>query len=487
MSLSINPDGLRKLASWIAQVCSADQVEIEQFSQLDGGAIQQNWLVHALLIKNNEKQLKEFVLRTNAAATIAESRSREEEFRILQAAYQHGVSVPAPVAYCGDDAILGQGFSLVDKVDGLGFGPKVVKNAASSGVGEVITQQLAAEMAKIHDLDPAEFGLRSIGRSRRNHAQGELSDLRRWLDLHQICRPALEWGLRWAQRHMPEQLESVFIHRDFRTGNFLIHEDQLTAILDWEFSGFGDPMSDIGWFCAECWRFSRPDLEAGGLASRTTFYDAYEMASGRKIAHDAVKFWELVAHLRWAVIALQQGDRHLSGKEPSLAMAITSRIVDQLELIIMRMTGGNICQHAEDQRDLGCTNEIAPSTHPQRPHQSTGKDLLAIARASLSDSVLGELSSPNKLTALMVKNVLGIVEREHLYAGDRTRAEKALTECGDWSSDAELSEAIRAGKVDGEFEVAARITKLVAIRSEIFKPGFADPDELPAVPIGQQH
>ena len=42
--------------------------------------------------------------------------------------------------------------------------------------------------------------------------------------------------------------------------------------------------------------------------------------------------------LRWAVIALQQGDRHDSGAERSLHLALTGRIADTLEYRLLQMT-----------------------------------------------------------------------------------------------------------------------------------------------------
>jgi hypothetical protein len=38
-----------------------------------------------------------------------------------------------------------------------------------------------------------------------------------------------------------------------------------------------------------------------------------------------------MAHARWAVVALQQGERHVSGEEPSLALALTGRRIAELE------------------------------------------------------------------------------------------------------------------------------------------------------------
>src|SRR3546814_11493446 len=85
-------------------------------------------------------------------------------------------------------------------------------------------------------------------------------------------------------------------------------------------------MSDLGWFCAACWRYAHPELEAGGIAPREPFYRGYEAVSGRRVDPAAVAFWEVMAHLRWAVIALQQGERTLSGAEDSLELAMTGRL-----------------------------------------------------------------------------------------------------------------------------------------------------------------
>ena len=48
-------------------------------------------------------------------------------------------------------------------------------------------------------------------------------------------------------------------------------------------------------------------------------------------------YWEVAAHVRWAVIALQQAARHLSGEERSLELALTGRLVPELELEILNL------------------------------------------------------------------------------------------------------------------------------------------------------
>jgi aminoglycoside phosphotransferase (APT) family kinase protein len=110
--------------------------------------------------------------------------------------------------------------------------------------------------------------------------------------------------------------------------------------LDWEFAGWGDGAEDIGWFCAACWRFGNDELEAGGVATRGDFYRGYERESGTRVDPDAVHYWEVAAHVRWAAIALLQADRHLSGAESSLELALTSHLVPELEYEILALLGG---------------------------------------------------------------------------------------------------------------------------------------------------
>jgi hypothetical protein len=78
--------------------------------------------------------------------------------------------------------------------------------------------------------------------------------------------------------------------------------------------------------CARCWRFARPDLHVGGIARFEDFIPEYERVSGREVAPRDLNYWQVMAHLRWATIALQQVERHLAG-DTSLELALTGHII----------------------------------------------------------------------------------------------------------------------------------------------------------------
>ena len=319
------------LARWLGEALNSPEPSIASVERLSGGAIQENLLVRAIF----DTGPRDFVIRRDAGAAIAASKTRLQEFTILKVAAAAGVTVPEPIAFCEEPTIIGAPFALMARVDGAAFGPRIVKDMTLGGDRETLVARLGEELARIHSIKPPMPELAFLSPPPTNAALTEIATLRLHLDQLRATRPALEWGLRWAELHAPSACAPALTHRDFRTGNLMLDAAGLTGVLDWEFADWGDPMADLGWFCAECWRFGRADLEAGGLGSRDAFYRGYEAAGG--ILDDArVRYWEIVAHIRWAVIALQQGERHSSGREASLQHALTGRIAAELELFVMR-------------------------------------------------------------------------------------------------------------------------------------------------------
>lgn len=323
-----------RLDAWLAERLGAGAARVEAASQFWGGAIQENWGLDVVADGTRHS----LVLRRDAPATIPASRSRAEEHAILEGASQAGVRVPRPVGFCADTSVIGVPFAVVERVGGVGYGPKIVRDDRLGGDRASLGRDLGRQLAMIHAIMPEPALAAILGARPSDPVGAAIGTLRRWLDGMGLERPGLEWALRWAERNAPGPDEVTLTHQDFRTGNLMIDENGLTAILDWEFAALSDPMADLGWFCAECWRFSRPDLEGGGLCRREDFYAGYSERSARTIDPARVYWWEVMAHVRWAVIALQQGRRHDSGAERSLFLALTGRVADPVELIALRMT-----------------------------------------------------------------------------------------------------------------------------------------------------
>jgi aminoglycoside phosphotransferase (APT) family kinase protein len=339
------------LAAWLRTETGADDLRVTRLERLRGGAIQDNYLLEVDVRGGRWQGRHSWVLRTNARSRVNASESRASEYEVLRMAHAAGVRAPKPLLLCADPVVLGSEFFVMERLPGVAAGHRLTRDAALVPDPAALAYELGANLARIHAIrwSPPRSaangggsieGLRS-GRpraSRGNPALEAITSYRVWLDRLDGAYPTLEWGLRWCECHAPSTYDVTFVHRDYRTGNYLVADGRLAGVLDWEFAGWGDPREDLGWFTARCWRFAGRDFEAGGIAPLEPFVAGYASVAGHDISREDLDYWQTMAHLRWAIIALQQAQRHR--QERSLELALTGRIVDELEYEVLRLTQG---------------------------------------------------------------------------------------------------------------------------------------------------
>ena len=320
------------LAGWLKEAAGAGSLEILAMHKLSGGAIQENWGLKVAV----DGAAADWVLRTDAPSGVSTSHGRVEEFALLKAAHEAGVTVPEPLFLNADKALLGKPFYVMERVFGRAEGHILTRDPALQGEGgDRLVERLGRELARIHSIRPPRDDLGFLPLPDAPPALHRIATYRAYLDELPDPNPALEYALRWLELHAPDTPELVLCHCDFRTGNCMVDGGKLTGILDWEFASWSDPMEDVAWFCARCWRFGAWAREAGGIGSREALYRGYEAQSGLAIDRDIIAYWEVMAAVRWAVIALQQGERHLSGGEESLELALTGLRVPEMELDVL--------------------------------------------------------------------------------------------------------------------------------------------------------
>jgi len=315
-----------RLAAWLSEAAGAPVV-ILAHARLSGGAIQQNIALSVTLGGVAEA----WVLRTDNAATLAVSLGRGAEFALLQAAHAAGVMVAEPLFGCEDRSVIGAPFFVMRRVSGSAAGHGAAKRAAAMGGDAALAAEHGRQIARIHRIRPPRADLGFLGEPPADATAAFIARMRGRLDEAGTPRPPLEYGLRMMERQAPAPLPPVLCHNDFRTGNTMQDAGRITAVLDWEFAAWGDPHEDLGWFTARCWRFGQNHLEAGGIGPMEAFLAGYAAEAGWQPDPGRVRFWQLGATIRWAVIAADQAARHLSGQEPSLELALTGHMVPELE------------------------------------------------------------------------------------------------------------------------------------------------------------
>lgn len=334
------PDAHAAIAAFVSAQLGGQAVSIVESRRLSGGAIQENWLLTALL--GRDFQPRRWVLRTDAPSAVAVSMGRAQEFAVLGVAHKAGVAVPAPYWLCRDPAVIGRDFFIMQVLSGTAVGHRLVNDPAlPDGQRRALCRDLGLHLARLHRVAPGDAPtLDFLPPPAAHPALASIAQYRDFLDALGEHQPVLEWGLRWCEVHAPPPRPARLIHRDYRTGNYMVDDGRLTGILDWEFTGWGDPWEDIGWFTARCWRFGRTDRVAGGMGRLDDFLAGYAGLADRRPTDGELVFWQVMAHLRWAVVALQQARRHLSGQQRSLELALTGRMVPELEQEILALTGG---------------------------------------------------------------------------------------------------------------------------------------------------
>lgn len=319
------------LARWLESELHAPEVRVTRYERLPGGAIQDNFLLDIDVASGASRATHALVLRTDAPSAVAVSLTRAQEFAVLRVAHDAGVASPKPLFLCRDRNVIGREFFVMERLPGIAPGHRLTREAELVPDRDGLARALGANLAKIHAIRPPVAALDVLPAPSADPARATIAEYRAYLDGLEDAYPALESALRWCDVHAPSSQDVTLVHRDYRTGNYLVDAGRLTGVLDWEFAGFGDPREDLGWFTARCWRFAAPEREAGGIAALEPFLDGYESVAGWRITRADLDYWQLMAHLRWAIIALQQAQRHCAGGERSLELALTGRIVHELE------------------------------------------------------------------------------------------------------------------------------------------------------------
>lgn len=328
------------LEAYLAKAAGEESASIERVAKLSGGAIQENHALDVVYRSGCHVRNEKLVLRTDSPSGVAVSHSRANEFALLRAAHRAGVRVPEPFHLCEDRSVLGRPFFVMEYRPGVAAGHRLVKDDALVPDRAALARAIGRDMARLHTIEPGSDELAFLRVPETSPALEFVDQYRRHLDALPEPAPAYELGLRWCERNAPPTDRVTLVHRDYRTGNYLVHEGELSAVLDWEFAGFGDPVEDVGWFFAKCWRFGRDDRRAGGIGPAEAFLEGYREVSGIELDPRAIHFWEVVAHLRWGIIAMQQAERHLSRQQPSLELALTGRIPSEVARTMLALVKG---------------------------------------------------------------------------------------------------------------------------------------------------
>ncbi len=312
-------------------------VEIAAVLALSGGACQDNFGVELRFDGGPLDGPRRMVLRSDAPRSLPRSLTRAQEFRVIEAAVEAGVPTPRVRWLLQDVLREGASAYLMDFAPGVAIGAKVLRDEGLAAARARLPGELSEALARIHGITPGSHPQLFDEGPPIDPAARDLEQARKSLAALRAPRPALELALRWLDTHKPEPTERVLAHGDFRTGNFLVTPDGLSAVLDWEFAQWSAPEEDLGWLSVRDWRFGQLDRPIGGFGDRASFYAAYERASGRAVDPVRVHWWEVMGNVRWGTGCVYQAERYLSGEQRDLELLAIGRRVAEMEFEALRL------------------------------------------------------------------------------------------------------------------------------------------------------
>jgi aminoglycoside phosphotransferase (APT) family kinase protein len=213
----------------------------------------------------------------------------DREYRVISALAKTDVPVARSYALCQDDAVIGTAFYVMDYVEG-----RILWDPALPGMQPAERTAIFDEMnrviAALHNVDYAAVGLADYGKPGSYFAR----QIDRWSKQYRASETekieAMDNLMAWLPANIPAGDETSIVHGDYRLDNVISHpsEPRILAVIDWELSTLGHPLSDFAYHCM-AWRLSPGqfrglqghDLAALGIPGETDYVAQYCRRTGR--------------------------------------------------------------------------------------------------------------------------------------------------------------------------------------------------------------
>jgi len=297
----------QRLRAFLAERTGDAGLTVTGLRRSGTGSSRENWPFDAHWVEDGTAVHRRLLLRRDPPSSVVDT-GRATEFALLKAL--EPTPVPAPVAHWLDDRgdELLRPSMIVDRHPGRAhravLRPEKNPLGLTPGQQTELAQSLCDLLAAVHTLDVAAAGLRTVLPSPQpDPATAELDRWERSLaESEWEPQPTLRWTLRWLRDHVPPApAREVLVHGDFRPANVLVESGHAPVLLDWELAHLGDPLDDLGWYCAPL--YHREHFLPGW--DQEAFLRRYTELTGVHVDRDALLFWQVLAMFRLAVIALQ--------------------------------------------------------------------------------------------------------------------------------------------------------------------------------------
>jgi aminoglycoside phosphotransferase (APT) family kinase protein len=194
-----------------------------------------------------------------------------------------------------------------------------------------LTQQIAAQLSAIHQIDPVEhkLGFLPVPRAGHSPAQEQIALCHEQLENADIHLPLLEFVLRWAERYAPKTQQMVVTHGSFSPSAITIKRSRLSTIARWENAHMGDPLEDVAYYGLREWQRERE-------VDRDEWIAAYEAQQGTSLDRQALAYWDMIGNLKLTISRLAEAKAQVNTRNLTIEAAYQARRTAELQVEILR-------------------------------------------------------------------------------------------------------------------------------------------------------
>uniref|UniRef100_A0A8C4L6R2 Acyl-CoA dehydrogenase family member 11 n=1 Tax=Equus asinus asinus TaxID=83772 RepID=A0A8C4L6R2_EQUAS len=288
-----------------------------------------------------QKGFQAYVLRKKPPGSLLPKAHKiDREFKVQKALFSVGFPVPKPLLYCNDASVIGTEFYIMEHVQG-----RIFRDFSIPGVSpaerSAIYVAMVETLARLHSLNIQSLQLEGYGRG-AGYCKRQVST---WTEQYQAAAhqdiPAMNQLSDWLMKNLPDNdNEENLIHGDFKLDNIVFHpkESRVIAVLDWELSTIGHPLTDLAYLTMFCFWPRRVPLinqisnlqENKGIPSMEELISIYCHCRGINSILPNWNFFLALSHFKMAGIAQGVYRRYLLGNNASEDSFLFASIVQPL-------------------------------------------------------------------------------------------------------------------------------------------------------------
>ncbi|MFJ8674610.1 phosphotransferase family protein [Streptomyces sp. NPDC093589] len=247
------------------------------------------------------------VRRPPLGHVLATAHDMRREHRVISALHETPVPVPQTLLLCEDESVVGAPFYVMELVEGTPYRTAGQLRPLGADRTRAVVLSLVDTLVDLHAVDPEAVGLGDFGRP-----DGFLErQLRRWGKQLSASKnrelPGIDELHESLGQALPASPAPTVVHGDYRLDNVLVgSDDTIRAVLDWEMSTLGDPLTDLGLLVMYSSDLGLPESPvsttsgAPGHPSPAELIERYAARSGRDTS--ALPWYTAFAWFKLAVI-----------------------------------------------------------------------------------------------------------------------------------------------------------------------------------------